>query len=122
MSSSDADGNCSIVWMEPLGEKVPSILHQIPPIKPSSMNPDLTKYETRIAQLEKDHRLVESKIKTQNELLKENNNLIHEWIIPTLELIFFETDFLKNRKEFAQHMDGLLKHAEKSFNTYKKLE
>jgi hypothetical protein len=118
MSSSDADGNCSIVWMEPLAEKVPLI----PPIKPSSMNPDLTKYETRIAQLEKDQRLVELKIKTQNELLKENNNLIHEWIIPTLELIFFETDSLKNRKEFAQHMDGLLKRAEKSFNTYKKLE
>ena len=122
MDTDDVTGNCSKVWIEPLQKQVSSILNKIPPIKAPSMDPDVTKFELRIAHLEKNQRLVESKIKTQNELLKDNSNLIHQWIIPTLELIFSETDSLKDRKEFTQHIQSLLKHAEKSFKIYEKLE
>ena len=122
MDSDDVTGNCSKVWIEPLQKQVSSILNKIRPIKPSSMDPDLTKFELRIVQLEKDQRLAESKIKTQNKILKDNHNLIHQWIIQTLEVIFSKTDPLKDRKEFIQHMESLLKRAEKSFEIYEKLE
>ena len=116
-------GNCSTVSRESLTKKRSIIpKDEDPLIKVPPSNSNSTNYEQRITELENNQRLAESKIKIQNQVLKENHNLIHDWIIPTLGLIFTQTDSLEDQEHCIQQNQKLMQHAEKLLEAYKKLD
>jgi len=104
--------NCSRVWVDSLSTKVTSIPDRVTPNKTSSSNVDLTKYEQRIAQLENNQNLTESKIKSQNKLLEDHDDLVHEWIVLMLVRIAQETVLSKDPEWFEQQLKYLSKRTE----------
>jgi hypothetical protein len=115
------DNNCSKVWVEPLSEKLPTIPNKFLPIQVSSSNSTLTN-DDRITKLEEDQRLAEFQIKTQNEIIKDNYSIIHQWIILSSDLICSQKNSPQAQEDCIQQIEYFWENAEKSFEPYKKLE